>query len=108
MNRTIDQVLLAVATVGLLVAIRHILGPQTALVGALTLVVGIIITFFGERILDGQPNPLKAILTKSVGIIILVAGANLLMDHYSLDYWYIFGIFAIIIFNTHHFISERF
>lgn len=108
MNRTLDQVLVSIAAICLLVAMRHVLGPQVVLVAAIMLVLGFAIAFYGDKLLNGFLGRFKAILTKTAGIILMVGGANLLLERVTAEYWWVLGIAALVLYNTHHLISEKF
>lgn len=112
MNRTADQVLVSTATICILMALHYLIGSfmgtqAIPYISIAMIIVGFVITFFGDKILDGNPSMLKSFLTKSVGLILLVGGINFLMEHYNELYWWVFLIIGVILYNTHHLISER-
>jgi hypothetical protein len=107
MNRKVDNILISVAATGVLLFIKHFIGSQPILYSGIMIAVGLFVLLFGERILDGQPSPIKSFFINTAGILVLVGGVGFLMEHFNAQYWWVFGIVGIVIYNFHHLISER-
>jgi hypothetical protein len=107
MNRVLDNILIAIATTGVLLSIKHFIGSQTVLYSGILIGVGLLILLFGERILDGQPNPIKSFFIKTLGLLFFIGGASFMMEHFNATLWWAYGLVGIALFNFHHLISER-
>jgi hypothetical protein len=107
-NRTLDNILISVATIGVLLFLKHFLQAQILTYSLIMLGVGLAILIFGERILDGEPSKIKSFFINIIGITMVVGGANFIMEHFTASYWWIYGIVGLFLFEAHHYISERF
>ncbi len=107
MNRLVDNILISVAATSVLLFLKHFVGSQTVLYSGIMIGVGLLVLIFGEKILNGEPSPVKTFLVKTVGILIFIGGIGFMMEHYNAQFWWIFGICGILIYNYHHYISEK-
>lgn len=108
MNRLVDNILISIAATGVLLFAKHFISSQTILYSGIMIGVGLFVLLFGEKILDGQPSPLKTFLIKTVGILVFIGGIGFMMEHFTSKYWLIYGIVGILIYEFHSSISERF
>lgn len=108
MNRVLDNVLISISTIGVLLFLKHFIQTQILTWSIVMIVAGILVLLFASRILDGEPSKIKTFAINVIGITLLIGGTNFLMEHFTLKYWLIYGIIGIILYQTHHFISERF
>jgi hypothetical protein len=106
MNHRLDEVLVSIASIGILIAIKHLLKPNL-IIACVMVGLGAVLLLWGERILNGEPNRIKSFFINIVGVLFLIGGIQSLAELYSATYWIYMGGAGVILYSTHHWISER-
>jgi len=107
MNRRLDEILVSAASIGVLIALRHFLTPNLT-ISIIMASLGAILLLWGNRILDGEPSQVKSFFISLVGVLLVIGGLQFIAEHFAVEYWWIAGIAGIVLYSTHHWISERF
>jgi hypothetical protein len=107
LNKLVDTILVGVSTIGILLFLRHFIATQIVLWSVVMLGVGLFVLLFAGKLLDGEPSRIKSFFINTLGLTLLIGGANFILEHFTNQYWWVYGIVGIIIFEFHSSISER-
>jgi hypothetical protein len=106
MNKRLDEILVSFGSIGVLIALKHLLKPNLV-IACVMAALGAILLLWGERILNGEPNRIKSFFINIVGVLFIVGGIQSLAELYSAEYWWMMGLVGVGLYSTHHWISER-
>lgn len=94
MNNFIENLLLVVATVGIVIALKTVQLPVSIIIGAIIGIAGLLLYLFAAKLLGDKYSRIAEAGITAVSLVLLVFGLTNVMSFY-MSYAWIYGVIGI-------------